>query len=118
MKDNIVVFKKKQKLSPEAEEMWGIIKGQVYQRLMPVGLPQALADEFLKEFKPTFDELIFPSFDISLTLPEGDSYQEDFESMGDLIKENINNYSSKVIGMVAYKDLLIFLQKKKLDGEL
>lgn len=118
MKDNIVAFKKKQEFKPETEKTWGSIKGQVYHRLMSAGLPQSLADEFLEGFRPTFEDLIFPSFDISLTLPDEDLYQEGFKKMGDAIKENMNNYSSKVIGMVAHKDLLIFLQKKKLDGEL
>ena len=118
MKNNIVAFKKKQKFSPEVEEMWSSVKGEVYQKLMPAGISQSLADEFLKKFRPTFVELIFPSFNISLTLPEEESYQKEFESMGAIIKENMNNYSAKVIGMVAYKDLVIFLQRKKLDGEL
>lgn len=118
MKNNIVAFKKKQKFSPEVEEMWGSVKGQVYQKLMPAGISQSLADEFLKKFRPTFEELIFPGFDISLELPEYGSYQEDFKEVGALISENMNNYSTKVIGMVAQKDLIIFLQKKKLDGEL
>lgn len=118
MKNNIVAFKKKQKFSPEVEEMWSSVKGEVYQKLMPAGISQSLADEFLKKFRPTFEELIFPSFDISLELPEYGSYQEDFKEVGALISENMNNYSAKVIGMVAHKDLIIFLQKKKLDGEL
>lgn len=118
MKDNIVTFKKKQAFNPNIEKTWGSVKGWVYQRLLPAGLPQSLADEFLEEFRPTFEEMIFPSFDISLELPEYGSYQEDFKEVGALISENMNNYSTKVIGMVAYKDLLIFLQKKKLDGEL
>lgn len=118
MKDNIVVFKKKQRFNHETDKMWGSVKSGVYQKLLPAGLPQSLADEFLEGFRSTFEDLIFPSFEISLTLPEDGSYQEDFMEMGALINENMNKYSSKVIGMVAYKDLLIFLQKKKLDGEL
>lgn len=118
MKDNIVVFKKKQEFKPETEKTWGSIKGQVYHRLMSAGLPQSLADEFLEEFRPTFEEMIFPSFDISLTLPDDECLQEEFMDMAKLIEENMNNYSSKVIGMVAHKDLIIFLQQKKISGEL
>lgn len=118
MENNIVVFKKKQTFSQATDKTWGSIKGWVYQKLLPAGLPQSLADEFLEEFRPTFEDLIFPSFEVSLELPEYGSYQEDFKEVGALINENMNNYSSKVIGIVAHKDLLIFLQKKKLDGEL
>ena len=118
MKDNIVAFKKKQAFNPNTEKTWGSVKGWVYQRLLPAGLPQSLADEFLEEFRPTFEEMIFPSFDISLTLPDDECLQEEFMDMAKLIEENMNNYSSKVIGMVAHKDLIIFLQQKKISGEL
>lgn len=118
MKDNIVVFKKKHEAVQKHKELWGSLKGQVYQRLMPAGLPQSLADEFLKEFEPTFEELIYPGFNVSINLPEDGPYQDDFMDVIKMINENMDDYAVKLIGMVAYKDLMIFLQKKKLDGEL
>lgn len=110
----IIEFKKPEKADIEREltdseqKLWNAVVRETYNKLLPNGLSQNLADRFLAEFKPLF-MIILPK-DIKLYFEEG------MDEQIQQTRESLDKYFLDCIGSVLYNQLTLFL-KRELDAQ-
>ena len=94
----------KRALTPDEQRLWDAVVQKTYTKLLPNGLSQKLADEFLMEFRPLF--MILLPKNIQLII------KEDIENELEKSQKTLNDYFVRCIGSVLYNQLINFLQRE------
>lgn len=94
----------KRDLTLDEQKLWDAVVQKTYTKLLPNGLSQKLADEFLVEFRPLF--MILLPTNIELVFKEG------MENELEKSQKTLNDYFVRCIGSVLYNQLINFLQRE------
>ena len=92
------------KLTQSEEILWNAVVKETYNKLLPSGLSQSLADEFLSEFRSLF--IILLPKDIKIHFKEG------MEEQAHQTQESINDHFIQCIGAALFDQLTGFLKRE------
>ena len=108
----IIQFKKpKHKMSEGAQEIFNEMRAFTYKKLLPRGLSQQVADEFLDKFEPIFKSMIPPAI-VLAEIHKDDPWFEVHDQIAKNANEQINDYVLKIIGETFHREMMHFLAEQ------